>query len=75
MPSRGIDVDAMRLGLTYIFYFGAGKSSEGIGTIGCGDETGLSEIVFCLQVADLGLIWPIDNADGNGEDSVALFEN
>ena len=32
------------------------------------DDTSLAEVVFRLQILDFGIVWPIDDADTDGED-------
>jgi hypothetical protein len=51
---------------------GTSKSNTSIATIGCSDQTSLSQVVLGLQVLDLGLIWSIYNANWYAEDGVTL---
>lgn len=37
------------------------------------DESGFTEIVFCFEVLDFGFVGSVDDADGDGEDGVALW--
>lgn len=52
--------------------FRAGKSCECIGSVGSCYEARFAEIVLCLEISDLGLVRTIDDANRDGEDSVAL---
>ena len=51
---------------------GAGKAREGIVAVRGSDQPCLAEIVLGSQVAHLGIVWPVDDANGDGEDGVAL---
>lgn len=58
--------------MTYALDFGAREASEGVGTVRCCDETRLAEVVLGLQIPHLGLIGPVHNSNGNGEDGISL---
>ena len=57
---------------TYALDLGAGEACEGIAAIRRGNQSSLSEVVLGLEVADLGLVWPVDDANRDGKDGVAL---
>lgn len=57
---------------THVSDFGASKACKSIGAVGSCDEPGLAEVVLCLEVADLCLVWPVNDADWDREDCVAL---
>ena len=59
-------------GSTHILDFRTSKSSECIGAIRSSHESGLAEVILGLQVSHLGFVWTVDDADGDGEDSVSL---
>ena len=48
------------------------KASECVGPIRCRDETSSPKIILSFQVFDLGCVGTVHNANGDGEDSVAL---
>ena len=58
--------------VTCILHFGTSKARKSIGAVGSGDKPRLAEIVLGLEVADLGLVWSVDDTNGNREDGVAL---
>lgn len=39
---------------------------------GSGNQPGLPKVAYGFEISDLGLVGPIHDPDGNGEDSVAL---
>lgn len=59
---------------TYVLDLGPCESGECIGSVRGGHKACLSEVVLGLEVADLGLVWPVYNTHGDGEDGVALVK-
>lgn len=57
---------------TYILDLRASKTGEGIRAVRGGHQSCLAEVVLGLEVAHLRLVWPVHDANGNGEHSVAL---
>lgn len=60
---------------THALDFGTGKACKGIAAVRRGYQAGLSEVVLGLEVAHLGLVWPVDDADGDGKDGVPLTKS
>jgi hypothetical protein len=60
---------------TYVLDFRSGKASEGVCTVRGGDESSLSKVVLGLEISHLGVVGPVDNADRDREDGIALLSN
>ena len=66
---RGPLVDVLRGGFLLV---GALEADGDVAAVGGGDQARAAEIVFCLQVLDLGAVGAVDHADWYREDGVAL---
>lgn len=59
---------------TYISDLGTGKPGECIRSIRGRNQSGLAKVVLGLQIANLGFVWSIHDAHGNGKHSIALLQ-
>ena len=54
------------------FDFWAGEAGGDVAGVDGGDKARFAEVVLRLQVLDFGAVGAVDDADGDGEDGVAL---
>lgn len=54
------------------FDFWAGEAGGDVAGVDGGDEARFAEVVLRLEVLDFGAVGAVDDADGDGEDGVAL---